>query len=278
VVFSLSENRVFNRNIKNLRQTHSIVTVSIITPLHNSEKFVEETISSVLRQSFKEWELIVIDDHSTDRGYDIVSSMAKADSRIKLYRQKPGRRGAAHARNLAIELASGRYIAFLDSDDIWHSDKLCKQIDYMESANIDFSYTDYGIINASGEASGRLINCPEKINKQDLLKSCPIGCLTVVYNQEVTGSISIPNLQRANDYALWLEIFKKIEFGYGIPEALADYRISNQSLSSKKFQKLFWLFKSYRLVLGKSILRSLYLTVRFVSVNIWKSRLFIKVS
>ncbi len=222
--------------------------------------------------------MIVIDDHSTDRSHDIVSTMAKADSRIKLIRQKSGRHGAAHARNLAIELANGRYIAFLDSDDIWHSEKLRKQIDYMERANANFSYTDYGIINASGKSSGRLIKCPKEINEKDLLTSCPIGCLTVVYNQEVTGKISIPNLQRANDYALWLEIFKKIDLGYGIPEALADYRISNQSLSSKKFQKLFWLFKSYQLVLDKGVLQSLYLTFRFVTVNIWRSRLFIKVS
>ena len=153
--------------------------VSIITPLYNCEKYIEETILSVINQTYKNWEMIIVDDYSKDKGAEIVRKYRKIDSRIKLYKNEINQ-GVSFTRNRAIDLSLGKYIAFLDSDDLWKKEKLEKQISFMEENNIVLSYTGYEKINSDGSLRGE-IKVPEKLDYNELLKNCLIGFLTAVY-------------------------------------------------------------------------------------------------
>ena len=180
--------------------------VSIITPLYNCEKYIEETIQSVINQTYKNWEMIIVDDCSKDKGVEIVEKYQKLDSRIKLYRNEKNQ-GVSYTRNRAIGLSKGKYIAFLDSDDLWKKEKLEKQISFMEENNIVLSYTGYEKINSDGSLRGK-IKVPKKLDYNELLKNCLIGFLTAVYRKEdLKGFRFIKS--KAEDYIFWLKYFKK---------------------------------------------------------------------
>ena len=229
---------------------------SIITPLHNAENFLEETIKSVLEQTNKNWEMIIVDDCSTDRSLVIAENYAKKDNRIKIIKLEKNS-GAAVARNCAIEVASGRFIAFLDSDDLWHPRKLEKQINFMLNRNVEFSYTFYSKINEFGESKG-VMKAPQKVGYRDLLKTCVIGCLTVIYDSEKLGKIYMPKNTRREDYATWLNILKITDFAYGLPEVLSNYRIYNGQSSSNKLKMAKENWFLYRNIENIGIFRSLY--------------------
>ena len=156
--------------------------VSIITPLYNSEKYIAETIEFVLAQTYSNWEMIIVDDCSKDNGVEIVEKYREKDKRIKLY-QNEINKGVSYTRNRAIDIAQGKYIAFLDSDDLWKKEKLEKQINFMEQNNIVLSYTAYEKINEDGSKRGE-IRVPEKLDYKELLKNCLIGFLTAIYRKE----------------------------------------------------------------------------------------------
>lgn len=208
------------------------VCVSIITPLYNCSDFLDKTIQSVLSQTYKNWEMILVDDFSTDSSLAIAQSYAAQDDRIKVIRLKENS-GAAVARNTAIEAATGRFIAFLDSDDLWLPKKLEKQIYFMLEKNIAFSYTAYFSIDEY-DAIQEKMGVPEKIQYKELLKTCVIGCLTVIYDAEKIGKYHMPTSTKREDFATWLNILKKIDFAYGLPEPLAKYRIYDKQSSAKK--------------------------------------------
>lgn len=233
--------------------------VSIIIPLYNSEIFIEETIESVLKQTYKEWEMIIVNDCSKDKGMKIVKKYSEKDKRIKLFNNKINL-GGAGTRNVAIKNAQGKYIAFLDSDDIWKENKLEKQIKFMEKNNYDFSYTKYERINEVGEKMNLVSIIPDKLNYKDMLKRDSIGCLTAIYNQESLGKIYMPNIRVNQDYALWLEILKKTEYAYGLQENLALYRVRENSLSRKKLKQLKYFWEMYR---------------KYNNQNLWKSSLYL---
>lgn len=213
--------------------------VSIIMPAHNVAGFIPESIQSVLMQTMKNWELIVVDDCSTDQTVSIIRGFL-SDKRIKLI-QNTSNLGGAGSRNVAIKHAQGRYIAFLDSDDLWTADKLEKQISFMQKNNIGFSFSGYSTIDEKGLLQESL-NVPEKVNFNKLLKHNYIGCLTAIYDTHAFGKIYMPLVRKRQDFALWLELLKKFEYAYGLKDNLGFYRIRSGSLSRSKFDafKYYW--------------------------------------
>lgn len=213
--------------------------VSIIMPAYNCADYISESIKSVQNQSYRNWELIVADDNSTDGTVDTVRSMAADDNRIHLLETDINLVGPAAARNRAINAAQGDYIAFLDSDDIWYPDKLSRQISFMEQMGYDFTYTAYEKINERGEHMGVVISAPKSVNYSSMLyQGDPIGNLTVVYNAEKLGKFYVPDIKKRNDFALWLKIMHDCDRAYGLDEVLASYRVRAGSVSSTRKSKL----------------------------------------
>lgn len=231
--------------------------VSIITPNYNSEKFIAETISSVLKQTYEHWEMIIVDDASTDNSIKIINAYLEKDSRIQLH-QLSKNVGAGVARNKAIELSKGSFIAFLDSDDLWLPKKLEEQISFMNRNKYNFTHTSYEEINENGVKTNKIINCKKKINYAQMLYCNKIGCLTAVYNKDVLGKVYMPNIRKRQDYALWLQLLKKEEFVYGIPKNLASYRVRSNSISNNKIEMLQWNWRLYTEVENLSYFRGIY--------------------
>lgn len=213
--------------------------VSIITPAYNVENYISQTIESVINQTYKNWEMIIIDDCSKDKTYFIMNDYAKTDNRIKIYKNIDNK-GVCYTRNRAIDIAKGKYIAFLDSDDLWDTDKLSKQIQFMEKNKIILSYTGYRKINEDGSKRGE-IKVPKVLDYNELLKNCLIGFLTAIYNREKIGKYYFEDI-KSEDYIYWLKMLKKIKYAYGIEETLASYRVLKNSRSSNKIDivKYHW--------------------------------------
>lgn len=198
--------------------------VSIITPTFNSANFIEETIKSVLSQTYSNWEMIIVDDCSGDNTEEVVSQYSRKDRRIKYIRLEKNS-GAAIARNKAMGEAEGEYMAFLDSDDIWTAGKLSEQLSFMQEHNIYLSCTDYEQINESGEKTGKIIKTLPKASYNRILLDCPVGNSTVMYSVKELGKFEVPNIRKRNDDALWLQMLKKTEYIYGLNQVLMQYRI-----------------------------------------------------
>ncbi|MTI64687.1 glycosyltransferase family 2 protein [Methylophaga sp.] len=241
-----------------MNQTESRVpvVVSTIMPLHNAADFVEQAIKSVLDQTFQDWELLIIDDKSTDGSVEIVKSFVSSDNRIKLI-QLEQNSGAAVARNTGFEAAKGRYIAFLDSDDIWLPEKLEKQIHFMQKTACPFTYTAYGKINEQGQWLGK-VGVPEDATYKSLLKTCFIGCLTVMIDTAYFGKVTMPLLRKRQDYGLWLQLLKQAEKAKGLPEVLAHYRVHKASISANKLHTATYTWRLYREVENLSLPASIY--------------------
>jgi len=212
--------------------------VSVVMPAYNCEKFIEQAVRSVLSQTFTDWELIVVDDCSDDETANIVKGFA--DFRVRIIENNENLGGAA-SRNLAIRLARGRYIAFLDADDTWERDKLQTQLSFMQSQNVAFCFSGYKVIY-EGSPRVDMIKVPEKVGFTQLLKHNYIGCLTAVYDTWPYGKIYMPLVKKRQDFALWLEILKKCDFAYSVPDALGSYRVRPGTLSSSKADalKYYW--------------------------------------
>ena len=231
--------------------------VSIITPAYNSGKFIGETIASVQAQTYPHWEMIIVDDCSTDQTQEIVARYQENDARIKCWRLDANS-GAAVARTEAMKLAVGQYMAFLDSDDLWMPDKLEKQITWMEEKRYAFSCTAYEQIDEDGNPNGRIMKTTTKTDYNRLLLDCPVGNSTVMYNVEVMGKFEVPNIRKRNDDALWLQMLKKEEFIWGMPDVLTKYRIRKNSVSSNKLKVIKYHWVLYRKIEGLGILRSMF--------------------
>lgn len=239
--------------------------VSIITPLYNSEKYIAETIESVLAQTYSNWEMIIVDDCSKDNGARIVEEYQKKDKRIKLYWNEINK-GVSYTRNRAIDLSQGKYIAFLDSDDLWKKEKLEKQINFMEQNNIVLSYTAYEKMNEDGSKRGE-IRVPEKLDYKELLKNCLINCITGVYKKEFFKNIKFKE-SKVEDYIFWLEMFKKIKFASGLSESLAIYRVNNNSRSSNKIDIVKFHWKIYRDIEKLNIFKAYYYYLIYIKRGI----------
>ncbi|PRY82679.1 glycosyltransferase family 2 protein [Alkalibacterium olivapovliticus] len=244
--------------------------VSIVMPAYNCADFISITLDSVLEQTYKNWEVIVIDDNSSDNTDEIVKKYTKKDKRIKLHKQEKNF-GAAVARNTAVELARGKYIAFLDSDDVWFPDKLTKQISFMKENNYLFTCTSYTKIDENGMYLNRTIGVRKQSTYVDILKKNP-GNSTVIYNAEVIGKVNIPNIRKRNDYVMWLSVVKNAGMLYGMEESLASHRIRSGSLSKKKSNLVKYHWKVYREIENLSVLKSTYLIIYWVVVTVFKLR------
>ena len=211
--------------------------VSIIMPSYNTAPYIGETIQSVLNQTYQNWEIIIMDDCSTDNTDEVVASIK--DERIKYFHNEKNS-GAAVSRNRALREAQGRWIAFLDSDDIWMPEKLEKQISFMESNGYSFSYTNYEEIDVDGNSTGVKVTGPNKVTKTGMFNYCWLGCLTVMYDAEKIGLIQIEDIKKNNDYAIRLQLYKKKgTCAYLLKENLAKYRVRKVSISHDKFRRKF---------------------------------------
>lgn len=231
--------------------------VSIITPTYNCADFIERTIVSVQKQTYENWEMIIVDDCSTDKTKEIVERISENDNRIKYYCLEKNS-GAAVARTRAMQLASGDYMAFLDSDDIWMPNKLEMQLIFMKNNNYSFTATAYEQIDEDDNLLGKTINVPEKVDYNRLLLDCPVGNSTVMYSVKNMGKFEVPNIRKRNDDALWLTMLKKEKYIHGMPDVLMRYRIRKNSISSNKFKVIKYHWILYRDIEHLSVLRSVF--------------------
>lgn len=239
--------------------------VSIIMPSYNTGKFIANSIKSVIAQTYSDWELIIVDDASTDNTDEVVKMFtepAEVSAPKIRYLKNNHNRGAAVSRNRALREACGKWIAFLDSDDLWAPDKMEKQIAFMKKHGYAFSYTRYTEIDENGNSLGVVIGGPEHITKTGMYNYCWPGCLTVMYNREVVGDIQIADIKKNNDYAMWLKACRKSDC-YLLPENLASYRVRKGSISRHShFALIKWHYKLYREAEGLNPVSSLWITVR----------------
>lgn len=248
--------------------------VSIIMPSYNTGTFISQSIESVINQTYQNWELIIVDDCSTDSTDEIVSRYL-TDTRISYYKN-PANKGAAYSRNRALEIAQGRWIAFLDSDDLWESEKLKKQVKFMLDNGYSFSYTEYAEIDETGCPLFRKISGPGRITKPGEYAYCWQGCLTVMYDRYVVGNIQIKDIKKNNDYAIWLKVCKKSDC-YLLNEVLGYYRKRKNSISNHSYITLIkWHYYLWRNAEEKNVIMSVFYTLLNLVCGVYKKIRFVK--
>jgi teichuronic acid biosynthesis glycosyltransferase TuaG len=237
--------------------------VSIITPSYNSEKFISDTIQSAQNQTYSNWEMIIVDDCSTDRTVEIIQKFIDNDTRIQLIKLNKNS-GTGIARNIALQEASGRYIAFLDSDDLWKPEKLSKQIDFMETNNLPFTFSFYDLIDEDGKSLNKRIEAPKNLSFIQLFLCNYVGNLTGIYDVSSLGKIAISSIRKRQDWMVWLTILRQIKTAKPVPESLAFYRIRKNSLSTSKTALLKHNYAVYRQFHKYTIFVSLLCMVGFL--------------
>lgn len=249
--------------------------VSIIMPSYNTAKYIAESIRSILAQTYDNWELLIVDDCSTDNTDEIVTPFL-SDERIKYFKNEKNS-GAAISRNKALREAEGKWIAFLDSDDLWVPEKLEKQIKFMECNDYHFSYTNYEEIDEESQSLGRLITGPKKITKRKMYNYCWPGCLTVMYDSDFVGLIQIEDIKKNNDYAMWLKVCKKADC-FLINEMLGQYRKGrNGSISSHSYKNLIrWHYKLFKEAEKGNSFVALWHTLCNLFFGVWKKIKYVK--
>ncbi len=245
--------------------------VSIVTPMFNAEAVIEQTLRSVQAQTHVDWEMLIIDDCSRDRSVAVVERAAAHDARIRLLLSKENL-GPAQARNIGIEAARGRYLAFLDSDDLWHPQKLERQLGFMRD-EVVLSCTAYQKISEDGEPLGRPIPVRKRVNYRQMLNSNTIPCLTAMYDVKQLGKHSMPRIGH-EDYAYWLKLLKQGIEAHGLNEVLAYYRVRTGSVSNDKLKAAGYQWHIYRQVEQLSLPRSLYHFARYSCSGLKKQRVF----
>ncbi|WP_062514365.1 glycosyltransferase family 2 protein [Halobacillus sp. KGW1] len=243
--------------------------VCIITPTYNADAYILDTIRSVRAQTYINWEMIIVDDGSIDNTIDLVKDQLYLDSRIILI-QSSKNQGPAYARNKGIMASNSRYIAFLDSDDIWHPNKLERQIAFMKKMDASFTFTSYRIMKENGQTTDKVMNVSEQVTYASLLKNTSIGTLTVMLDKQKLGAVQMPLQSNCSeDYGMWLNILSKGEVAYGLNEVLAFYRKRHKSLSSNKWISARKTWNTYRKVLEISIPSSCWCFLHY-GYNAWR--------
>ena len=250
--------------------------VSIIMPSYNTAAYIKESIQSVLNQTYTNWELIIVDDCSTDSTDEVLETIK--DSRIRYFKNDKNS-GAAVSRNKALREAKGQWIAFLDSDDLWMSDKLEKQINFMKNNGYSFSYTNYEEIDVDGNRTGIKVTGPKKITKTGMFNYCWPGCLTVMFDANKVGLIQIEDIKKNNDYAMWLKVCKKADC-YLLDEYLAQYRKGRVgSVSTHSIKTMIgWHYKLYNEAENMGMAKSLFNTGRNLLFGCFKKWKYVKSS
>lgn len=247
--------------------------VSIIMPSYNTAQYIRESIQSVLNQTYHNWELVIVDDCSTDNSDEVVASIK--DDRIK-YIKNEKNSGAAISRNRALREAKGKWIAFLDSDDLWMPEKLEKQIEFMEKNGYSVSYTNYEEIDVDGNSTGVIVSGPKRVTKTGIYNYCWLGCLTVMYDAEKIGLIQIVDIKKNNDYAMWLKVCKKADC-YLLDENLGKYRKGRKgSISTHSIKTMIaWHYKLFREAENQGAVRSLINTGRNLIFGFYKKKRYV---
>jgi len=216
--------------------------VSVIIPVYNAEKFISKTIESVLNQTYKNIEIVIVDDCSKDNSRKIIDQYT-ANYKNIVYHLQEKNCGAAVARNTALKIAKGRYVAFLDSDDLWYPKKLEKQLKLMKQKNAAICYTAIEMIDEDGNLIKGKRNVKEKINYNFLLKNTMIATSTVVVDRNIIGDFQMPNIRSGQDYATWLQLMRNGTDAFGINDVLVKYRKCNNSLSANKLKSVKQVWK-----------------------------------
>lgn len=247
--------------------------VSVIMPVHNAEKYLSESISSVLQQTYPYWELLIVDDCSTDNSLAIINRYAVLDARIRCLKTDAPSGSPCLPRNLGIKAAQGRFIAFLDSDDCWLPNKLEQQLClFGETGTIGLVFSDYEKMSEEGERNNRVIKAPMKVSYKQLLRGNVIGCLTAIYDTSKVGKMFF--MQHTHeDYILWLSILKKgfVAVNTGTVEAL--YRVRRNSVSSNKLKVLSWQWDIYRNIEKTGLLKAMYYFAHYAYKAYRKARI-----
>lgn len=247
--------------------------VSIIMPSYNTAKYISESIDSVIEQTYKNWELIIVDDCSTDNTDEVVAQYA--DPRI-IYLKNKKNSGAAVSRNKALRAAKGEWIAFLDSDDLWEPTKLEKQLKFMIDNDYKFSCTGRDEIDENSNSLGRITTSPKHITSFGMYLYCWVGCLAVMYHLPTVGLIQIADIKKNNDYAMWLKVIKKCDC-YCFDEVLAHYRVRKKSISHDKLLRLIKShYDMFRLSENMNSIMSFVLTIGNVFFGICKKIVYVK--
>lgn len=250
--------------------------VSIIMPSYNTAPYIKKTIQSVMNQTYANWELIIVDDCSTDNTDEILSEIN--DPRIRILKNEVNS-GAAVSRNIALRTAKGKWIAFLDSDDLWMPDKLKKQLLFMKKNGYHFSYTNYEEIDINGNKRGIKVTGPKVITESGMFNYCWPGCLTVMYDADIVGLVQIENIKKNNDYAMWLKVCKKADC-YLLDECLAQYRKGRiGSISTHSIKTMIrWHYKLFHEAEKLNAIRSLVNTCRNICFGFYKKKRYVKVN
>ncbi|MCR5659754.1 MAG: glycosyltransferase [Bacteroidales bacterium] len=219
--------------------------VSVIMPCYNMASYISDSIKSVVSQTYPYWELLIVDDASTDKTVSIIESYSQTDSRIK-FAIKTHNSGIADTRNQCIQMAQGQFLAFLDADDIWHPEKLEKQLKFMIENKVGFTYSTFDWIDEDGNTLNKFINTIGNLNYKKYLRNTIIGCSTVMIDTAIVGKVVVPHFRTSEDTATWLNILKKGHLAYAIDEPLVSYRIRRRSASSNKLKASTDLWKVYR--------------------------------
>lgn len=234
--------------------------VSVIMPVYNTKAFLADSIESILKQSYKNFELLIYDDLSTDGSNIIIREYAEKDSRIRDFKGQYNI-GAGKARNFLIQAAIGRFVAFCDSDDKWEPEKLAVQVRYLLENSLDLTYSSYKVVNSEGKLK-RVVNAKEKVSYDIMLRNNYIGCLTAIYDTNRLGKRYMPDMRKRQDWACWLDILKETQQVQGIRKVLATYTERNDSISKKKLNmiKYNWLvyYKHEKFGIFKSIICLIY--------------------
>ena len=237
--------------------------VSIITPSFNSEKFIGDTIQSVQNQTYNNWEMIIVDDCSTDQTVSIINQFVVNDHRIRLF-QLDKNSGAGVARETALSKAKGDYISFLDADDLWKPLKLEKQLQFLMDTKSHFTFSFYDCIDEEGNSLNKRVGAPRNLSYHQLFFCNYVGNLTGIYDVNYFGKIAISATRKRQDWILWLTILKKIKKTKPVPESLAFYRVRENSLSASKVDLLKHNFAVYRKFHGYNYVASLFIMIGFL--------------
>lgn len=239
--------------------------VSIITATFNSERFIKDLIECISTQTYHNWEWIITDDCSTDNTYQVLENAAQLEKRIKIFRNSENS-GAAVSRNNCILNATGDYIAFIDSDDLWDKHKLDSQLKFMIENGYEFTFTAYSLIDEAGHEKNITIDLNKKqkaYSYEDMLKKkATLGCSTVIVKNKIIKDFTMPLLRTGQDYAFWLKILKQNKSAYLLPKALTKYRIVSGSISRNKYKKALRQWEIYRKVENLNFIKS---TVCFIN-------------
>ena len=231
--------------------------VSIIVPVYNAEKFIRETIDCVVAQTYSHWELLLVEDGSRDNTVAVIEDYIRnGEKRIRLIRQ-PENMGAARARNRGLQEALGRYIAYLDADDIWLPEKLEHELAFLEEKNAAFAFTGYEFADENGRGTGKVVHVPETLNYRQALSNTTIFTTTVMFDtQKISKDFLEMPVIKSEDTALWWKVLRNGYTAFGLDENLAKYRRPGKSLSSNKLEALRRIWNLYRKSEGMGVINS----------------------